>query len=256
MRSFAFSVAYWGLSIFYGVLALGAAIVPGRKATTWVIGRYVRRMVWSLRALGGVRLEVRGAELRPEGAFILAAKHQSWGDGFCTYAQFEDLAFVVGDHLEKLPFVGVILNKLGAIIVENSGGKESRRTLMQDAAKVRAEGRRILIYPEGHLAPVGRKFKYRSGVFHMYKAFEVPVVPAATNLGVFWPETDYRKRPGTAVLEFLEPIPPGLPRGEFMARLEAAIEDRTAELIAEATGRPVTPAVLTTYDPATDRAAA
>jgi 1-acyl-sn-glycerol-3-phosphate acyltransferase len=78
----------------------------------------------------------------------------------------------------------------------------------------------------------------------MYRSFGIPVVPAATNLGLFWPGTEFNKRPGTAVLEFLEPIPPGLSRSEFMERLESAIERRTAELVAEATGRPVSPAVL------------
>lgn len=244
LRSFAFSVAYWALNIFYGLLALGAAALPGRRPTTWVIGRYVRRMVWCMRTLAGIRLEVRGAERRPEGSFIIAAKHQSWGDGFCMYSQFEDLAFVIGAHMGKYPGVTLILRKLGVITVDNAGGRSSQRALMEEASVARAEGRRILIYPEGHLAPVGTRYPYRSGAYHMYRTFGVPVVPAATNLGLFWPGTEFRKRPGTAVLEFLEPLPPGLSRGEFMARLEAAVEARTAELVAEATGRPVVAAEL------------
>ena len=116
--------------------------------------------------------------------------------------------------------------------------------MMRAAKALKAEGRSILIYPEGHLAPVGKKFKYRSGVWHMYRDFDMPVVPLATNLGVFWPEEKYEKHAGTATLDFLAPIPTGLPKDEFLARLEAVIEARTAELVAEATGQPVTPAVL------------
>jgi 1-acyl-sn-glycerol-3-phosphate acyltransferase len=71
----------------------------------------------------------------------------------------------------------------------------------------------------------------------------MPVVPLATNLGLFWPQEEFRKTPGTATLEFLNPIPTGLGKEEFLARLEAAVENRTAELVAEATGQPVTPAV-------------
>ena len=78
----------------------------------------------------------------------------------------------------------------------------------------------------------------------MYRDFDMPVVPLATNLGLFWPEEKYEKHAGTATLEFLDPIPVGLPKDEFLARLEAVVETRTAELIAEATGQPVTPAVL------------
>jgi 1-acyl-sn-glycerol-3-phosphate acyltransferase len=78
----------------------------------------------------------------------------------------------------------------------------------------------------------------------MYRDFDVPVVPVATNLGLFWPQQTYRKHPGTAVLEFLDPIPPGLDRTEFMARLQDVVETRSQALIAEATGQPVGASVL------------
>jgi 1-acyl-sn-glycerol-3-phosphate acyltransferase len=136
-----------------------------------------------------------------------------------------------------------VLQKLGAIVVNNCGGHEARKALAQSAAIAHQQGRKILIYPEGNLAKVGEKFRYRSGVWHMYRDFDMPVVPLATNLGLFWPQEDFRKNPGKATIEFLDPIPTGLPKAEFMARLEDAIETRTAELVAEATGRPVTPAV-------------
>jgi 1-acyl-sn-glycerol-3-phosphate acyltransferase len=80
----------------------------------------------------------------------------------------------------------------------------------------------------------------------MYRDFDLPVVPVATNLGLFWPQQDFAKHPGTATIEFLDPIAPGLDKAEFMQRLESMIETRTAELIAMATGEPVRPSVLTT----------
>ena len=244
MRSLLFNIAYWWLSITYALAAAFAALSPGRGATGWIIRRYTRRMVWAMRVLAGIRLEVRGKERLPEGAFIIAAKHQSWGDGFCVYSQFDDLAFVTGDHLEKFPLLGTVLRKLGAIVVDNCGGVEARKALAESAAKARDDGRRILIYPEGNLAKAGERFRYRTGVFHMYRDFGMPVVPQATNLGLFWPQEKYEKHPGTAIIEFLEPIPVGLERAEFMARLESVTEARTQELIAEATGRPVEPSVL------------
>lgn len=243
MRSFAFNVAYWILSIGYGLAAAFAALAPGRGATAWIIRRYVKRMVQAMRVLAGITIRVRGKDRLPTGAFIIASKHQSWGDGFATYDQFDDLAFVTGDHLEKFPLLGTVLRKLGAIVVNNCGGREARDSLKQSGATAHAEGRRILIYPEGNLARVGEKFRYRSGVWHMYRDFDMPVVPLASNLGLFWPQEAYRKHPGTATLEFLDPIPTGLGKQEFLARLETVVEAKTAELIAEATGRPVTAAI-------------
>ncbi len=238
MRSLLFNLAYWVLSILYTLAAAFAALAPGRKAVQWIIRRYVKRMVQATRVLAGIRIESRGKDRLPEGAFIIAAKHQSWGDGFSVYDQFDDLAFVTGDHLEKFPLLGTVLQKLGAIVVNNCGGHEARKALAQSAAIAHQQGRKILIYPEGNLAKVGEKFRYRSGVWHMYRDFDMPVVPLATNLGLFWPAQGWRKNPGSATLAFLAPIPPGLGKDEFMARLESAIETATAELVAEATGKP------------------
>jgi 1-acyl-sn-glycerol-3-phosphate acyltransferase len=244
MRSLTFNIAYWFLSIGYGLTAAFAALAPGRDATAWVIRRYVKRMVQAMRIFAGIKIEVRGRERLPDGAFIIASKHQSWGDGFATYDQFDDLAFVTGDHLEKFPLLGTVLKKLGAIVVNNCGGREARDSLKQSGATAHAEGRKILIYPEGNLAKVGEKFRYRSGVWHMYRDFDMQVVPLASNLGLFWPQEEFRKNPGTATLEFLDPIPTGLGKEEFLARLEGVVEERTAELIAEARGGPVVPNVL------------
>lgn len=244
MRSFAFSVAYWVVSGFYVSIGAVAAVLPGRAPVQGVARFYCRRMLWALRWIAGIDVELKGRERLPPGAFIIAAKHQSWGDGFVMFAHVDNLSFVAGDHMERIPLLRGILRKLGAIIVNNCGGPESRRALSDQAAMAHKEGRRILIYPEGHLAKVGERFRYRTGVFHMYRDFDLPVVPVATNLGLFWPQEEFRKNPGVATIEFLDPIPTGLARSAFMAKLEQAVESRTAELIALATSEPVRPSIL------------
>jgi 1-acyl-sn-glycerol-3-phosphate acyltransferase len=246
MRSFAFAVAYWWLSIFYSLLALLLTLVPGRKPVLWVIQRYTRRMVWAMEHMAGIRLEIRGRENLPGVPVIFACKHQSWGDGFSIYSQFDDLAFVTGDHLEKYPFMSTLLSKLGAIVVNNCGGIEARKALADRSAEAARDGRHILIYPEGHLSAPGTHHRYRTGVWHMYRNFNRPVVPVATNLGLFWRGERYEKVSGTAVLEFLEPIMPGLDKSEFMTLLQDMIETRSQHLISEATGQAFSPSVLVT----------
>ncbi|HEY0053276.1 MAG TPA: lysophospholipid acyltransferase family protein [Caulobacteraceae bacterium] len=244
MRAFAFNVAYWALSITYGLAAAIAAALPGRDATAAVVRRYTERMVQAMRAIGGIQMEVLGRERLPEGPFIIASKHQSWGDGFSVYAHVDDVVVVIGEHMEKLPLISTILRKLRSVVVRKTGARETREAMRRQGEWARREHCRILIYPEGALAKVGEKFTYQSGVWRMSRDFELPVVPVASNLGLFWPQkATHRTRPGTATVEFLEPIPSGLPKAEFMARLEAVIEDRTAELIAQAAGREVAPAV-------------
>jgi 1-acyl-sn-glycerol-3-phosphate acyltransferase len=244
MRNFLFSIAYWVLSIAYSFMGIAAALLPGRKPVGRVIARYTRRMVWAMRTFAGIRLEVRGREHLLDRPVIYACKHQSWGDGYCIYSQIPDLAFVTGDHLEKFPLVGTLLDKLGAIVVNSCGGVEARRAMTNRSAQAAKDGRSILIYPEGHLGAPGTHHRYRTGVWHMMSNFDMPVVPVATNLGCFWQEERYEKKAGTAVLEFLPAIYPPMAKDAFMAELQDRIETRSQQLIAEATGMPVTQSVL------------
>ncbi len=246
MNSFLFAIAYWTLSIVYSVMALILTLLPGRAPVKWIIKRYTRRMVQAMRLFAGIRLEVRGRENLLDQPVIYACKHHSWGDGFCIYSQFDDLAFVTGDHLEKYPLMSTLLSKLGAIVVNNCGGVEARRNLANRSADAAKDGRSILIYPEGHLNAPGTYRRYRSGVWHMMNNFDMPVVPVATNLGLFWQEEHYKKTAGTAVLEFLPAIMPGMEKDAFLKLLCERIETRSQALIAEATGEPVVPSVLVT----------
>lgn len=245
IRGLLFTGVYYALSFFYVLVSLPFLALPGRGPVTLIIRSYTRAINIALHWIGGIKKEVRGRENLPDGAFILAPKHASWGDGYLIYPEIKNLAFVTGDHLERFPLVGGILRKLGAIVIDTCGGGERKAaSLSEGMARARQDGRHVLIYPEGHLAPVGHYFRYKPGVWHMQKAMDVPIVPVATNLNCFWQQEEILKKPGTAVIEFLEPIPAGLPKDEVMARLTEAVETRSAELIAEATGRPVEPTKL------------
>ena len=233
-RNVLFQVAYWISSIIAVLGAVPLMLIPSRKPVMLWILLYTRAMCFWMRWIAGIKITVRGKENIPDGPCIIAAKHQSWGDGFIMFSQFRDLAFVTGDHLEKFPLVGGVLRKMGAIVVDNCGGAYARAKLVdEDLKEAQQQGRRILIYPEGHLSAVGERHRYRKGVFHMYKAYEREALPVATNLGLFWPQQSWRLKPGEAVVEFLEPIQPGLEKEAFMAALEEKIETRSLALLGE-----------------------
>jgi 1-acyl-sn-glycerol-3-phosphate acyltransferase len=256
IRSIAFEIAYWVLSVFYALVSAFAAMAPGRGPLSATLRFYTRRMLWAMHWIAGIKVDVAGKERLPQGAFIVAAKHHSWGDGFVLFAHVANLSFVAGDHLERIPLLRGILHKFGAIMVDNCGGPEARKALAEKAPAVGVGGRRILIFPEGNLAKAGEHFRYRTGVFYMYRDFGLPVVPVATNLGLFWRQQEFVKHPGRATVEFLDPIAPGLSRGEFLAALETAVETRSQQLIAQATGEPVRPSILVPAPDEVERAAA
>jgi len=59
----------------------------------------------------------------------------------------------------------------------------------------------------------------------------VPCLPIALNSGLFWPRRTFMRYPGTLVVEFLDPLPPGLPKDEFVTRVRACIEDATSRIV-------------------------
>lgn len=232
MRSFIFNILFYLTSTLFALFCVLLSILPGNGAVRWGIKTYTKTMVWLMRHVAGIRVEVKGQENLPaDGPCIIAPKHQSYGDGFVMYAHTDKLSFVTGDHLEKFMTIKRILQKLGAVVIDNCGGSDARDRLQIEAQRVRDEGRRLLIYPEGHLSQIGTHHRFRKGVYYLYKDFDCPVVPVATNLGQRWNQNDWKKHPGPATVEFLEPIKPGLGKEEFMVELERRIETRSIELL-------------------------
>ena len=126
MRSCVFTVGFSWVSILYILMAALRALTPGRAGFHCAVKRYSLRMV-KLMNLIGIQPEVRGRGRLPPPPFIVAPKHSSYGDGFLMYVQFDNVAFVTGDLLERLPLVPTVLEKLGAIVIDNCGGPKPAR---------------------------------------------------------------------------------------------------------------------------------
>jgi len=232
VRSLLFNILFYILTVFFALACVLLSFLPGRKPIMFGLWAYSNTMVWLMRVVAGIKVEVKGHENLPEkGPYIIAPKHQSYGDGFVVFSQFFDLSFVTGDHLEKFMTLKHILRKAGAVVIDNCGGTDARDRLQSEAEQVRAQGRKLLIYPEGHLSAPGEQRRYRKGIFHLYEDFGCAVVPTATNLGQRWNQNVWTKYKGIANVEFLEPIEPGLGKDEFMRKLETMIETRSLELL-------------------------
>lgn len=233
IRSIGYEIAYWLITIVFAIACSLLALVPGRKLLGWGLQMYGSAQVAAMKWIAGITVEIRGRHRLPDEAAVIAAKHQSWGDGFVMLSQVARIAFVAGDHLLKFPLVGRILNKVGAICLSNAGGEEARAQLQQGIDQLREDPRDVLIYPEGHLSAVGERHRYRTGVWRLYDVLQRPCTPVATNLGLAWDRQSFIKRKGRAVVEFLEPIAPGMDKDTFMEELEDRIETRTRALEAE-----------------------
>ena len=236
MRSLIFNIYYYLFSTVTVFAGLPLVLLPTRQPLVWLVHYWAKGIVWGMRALAGIRLEVRGLDHLPasDQPSLIAPKHQSWCDGIVLMSLVPDAAAVATAEIGKYPVLRHLLPKLGVILVEKCGGGDQINKLNMSARQAREESRPILIYPEGRLVPVGEAGPYKAGVFHMYADLDVPVTPVATNVGLRWPGRAWIKRPGAAVVEFLPPIKPGHDRDTFMQKLERQIETATSRLVEEA----------------------
>ena len=226
LRSALFLLWFGFITTILSLIFLPVLVLP-RRATVWLARLWSRATFWGLKIFAGIDFEIRGRA--PKGPVLVAAKHMSMWDTLALYLVLDEPATVLKRELLRIPFYGWFLWKATAIAIDRAGGAGSLRKMSNAAKAVLAQGRPILIFPEGTRKKPGAMPDYKPGVAGLYALLDVACVPVALNSGVYW--TGFLKRPGTIVLAFLEPIAPGLKRGAFMTLLEQRIESATAELL-------------------------
>ncbi|MEM8793429.1 MAG: 1-acyl-sn-glycerol-3-phosphate acyltransferase [Pseudomonadota bacterium] len=182
------------------------------------------------------KIEVRGKHhIKPGVPQLIVGKHQSELDVILMVDELDDFSAVVMGELEKYPFFPSMLKALDLVVVKVDQGRQGRtQQTIEGGIRVREQRRDMLIYPEGELMKLGARERYRSGVGHLYTNMNVEVVPVTFSVGTIWPQRDWTKHKNQhGIVEFMEPIPPGLPFDEFMALIEERIETKTMELVRE-----------------------
>jgi 1-acyl-sn-glycerol-3-phosphate acyltransferase len=235
IRSLAYAVSFYVTT----AVMLGAGIWLLLAPRSWAMaGLRLHGQVctWLLRVICGTKLEVRGREKLPLGACLVVSKHQSAWDTFGLIPLFRDPAIVAKAELKWIPVYGWFCQKFEHILVERARAAASLKKMLADARVQTAKGREILIFPEGTRSAPGAAPDYKPGYVALYEGLGVPCVPVALNSGVFWPRRTWHRYPGTIVVEFLDPLPAGMPRAEFRRTIEARIEAACTRLLEEADG--------------------
>lgn len=217
----------WGAGL---VILFTPALLGPRQGSVFGMRIFGHGTIWLLKVIVGIRVEVRGRENVPKGGCIVAAKHQSAFDTLVYHPLLGDPAIVMKRELLWIPFYGQHSLKARMIPVDRSGGPSALKTLVRRGRAAVAEGRPVVIFPQGTRVAPGARAPYQPGLAALYGQLDVPVVPVATNSGLCWPRRSFAKHAGTIIVEFLPPIPPGLPRKVFSARVEQAIESASDRL--------------------------
>lgn len=233
LRSLLYNVLFYAQLVVLIILAVPTFLMP-RPAIMAFAKFWARSSTWLLWAICGTRVEYRGVEKIPSGPLVVASKHQSMWETFGLLNHFSDPLYILKRELEWIPFFGWYLRKAEMIGIDRAAGGRSLLKMARQAREEVRKGRQLIIFPEGTRRPVDAPPDYKPGVGQIYVNCGVACLPVALNSGLFWPRRTFMRYPGTLIVEFLDPLPPGLTREEFTRRVSAAVEEATGRLVAEA----------------------
>ena len=233
IRSLFFNVAFYS----YGILFLGLVVLPfcyigNEKIVRYLVDVFCRGGRGMARWVMGIKYEYRGLEHIPnDTGFIMAAAHQSNLDPIMTFPVRAGVTALAKKELFATPIVGQILKKMGIIRIDRQS-KKAHSAMEGVGQQVKANKNLLIIYPQGTRVPVGQTKQLKSGAYHVALDTGLPVIPVATNTGLFWTKGFFH-RSGHAVYEIHPPMENGLSKEAFMKKLEEIIVDRSHELMAE-----------------------
>jgi 1-acyl-sn-glycerol-3-phosphate acyltransferase len=233
LRSLIYNVMFYLLLLLWLIVAIPTFLMP-RAAIMTLARLWSRQNTWLLRVVCNVKVEYRGVEKIPKGPLLVASKHQSMWETFALVQRFDQPLYILKRELTRIPFFGWYLMKAGMVSVDRRAGGRALLKMVRQASEEVRRGRQLIIFPEGTRRPVGAPPQYKPGVAQLYASCRVNCLPVALNSGLFWPRRTFMRYPGTLVVEFLDLVPPGLARDEFLERISTTIEDATARLVENA----------------------
>lgn len=234
IRSLAFNVAFYANLIVQMIFWTPYYFLAPRHKAWFVPKFWARSSLWLQKLIAGTDAEITGMENLPEGGYILAPKHQSFWDTIAFLPHIPDAVYILKRELTWIPMFGWYVLKMRMIPIDRGSRSKALKKAIVIAKKRMAEKRQLIIYPEGTRRPPGAEPAYKYGIVELYAQLGVPVVPVAHVAGLYWPRRRFLRYPGVIRARFLPPIPPGLERDAFLARLIAETEKGCDDLLIEA----------------------
>ncbi len=148
IHSIAFNVLFYLNTLIYLIVALPTFLLPYR-AIIAVARSWSRTNLVLLRVVAGIDIEVRGREKIPQGAIIVASKHQSAWETFALLPLFGNPVFIVKRELQWIPIFGWLMIKGRMVPVDRGAGSQALIDMTEHARVELADNRQLIIFPEG-----------------------------------------------------------------------------------------------------------
>ncbi|MFN7027259.1 MAG: lysophospholipid acyltransferase family protein [Pseudorhizobium sp.] len=185
---------------------------------------WARGVLSSLKHIVGLDYVEIGREHFPDEPCLIVCNHQSAWETIAFLLLIPDVAIVAKHELLRIPVLGWYLKRSPMIIIDREVGTRALKVMISEARAALAQGRSVLIFPEGTRGGGEDAVAFKRGVGLLYSMMKVPVVPVAVDSGRYWGHDQPIKRPGTITVAYRAPIAPGFAADEFIRLAEASIE--------------------------------
>jgi len=219
LRSALFALLFYPGTLVY-VLSVFAVSPFGSRPVRAVVHGWSNYHHFLVRYVLGIRMVFEGTI--PPGPYLIAMKHQAMVETIEALRLADTPVVVMKRELTVMPLFGWVTRRYGVIGVDREAGAKALREMLAAGKAAVADGRPVVIFPEGTRTPVGERPTLRAGFAGLYRALGLPVVPVAVDSGKIWPR-GFVKRPGTILFKIGGVIEPGLRRDDVEERVHTAI---------------------------------
>lgn len=242
LRSCVFGIFLVLSTILFGLAGIVLLVIP--FSWRWrIIVLWPKSIIWVAKYITGIHYEIKGAEHISPTAAIYLGKHQSsWETLFLPTLFTPTSTYIHKKELNYIPFFGWGLASVKQIPINRSKRRDAMRQVIELGSQRLAEGRNVILFPEGSRMPVGTQGTYKLGGSRLAVHTGMPVIPFAHNAGHCWAKNAFLKKPGKITLSFGPPIPSkGLTPEAHSALVEAWIETEMRKIDPDAYDGPYIP---------------
>ncbi|QDH16395.1 lysophospholipid acyltransferase family protein [Swingsia samuiensis] len=219
-RGLCFNLYLLILTLTMGLGALPIRLLKNKRWALSYAKLWSKAVLYGFQRICSVQIEVLGQENIPKGPVIIASQHQSFFDGFVWMNLVPLPAYIIKKELTKIPLVGPMLILSGMIPVERSAGSKALRDMIKTTTEAHAQNRQIIIFPEGTRTLPGERHPVQPGIIALARQSNVPIIPVATNSGIFWERNPWRKHSGILKVVIGSPLSSTTSRQGFINNLE------------------------------------
>jgi 1-acyl-sn-glycerol-3-phosphate acyltransferase len=233
---FELAILLWSLPFGIAILSYFQIYRPPVQVR-WALRLWSTGFICAARWIVGVRYTIEGRENVPARPVVFVCNHQSYWESIAFTVLIPHLNIIAKAEAMDIPVFGWGLRHAPMIPVYRRHRGSNLRRIVREARKSLAEGRSILLFPEGTRVKPGHARPFERSLELLYLKCNAPIVPVAHNAGLCWTGGFATKAAGLITMRFYPPIAPGMDPASFAQGIERLLNREKDALAAQASCR-------------------